>query len=145
MAEAEKISSENLYFSITLYGEAGGENEASKRAIAWIMRNRLSKKRWGDSYRSVVLKPGQFACWRKSDANYKRMQHPGQDGSEADKLAWQRCKELYEEIQHAPETENPLPGIYHYFSGPPNPKVPWEKHYFDLPGVPRFHFVKLDK
>ena len=145
MVEIEKISSEHLYFSLTIYGEARSENDASKRAIAWIIRNRLTKKRWGDSYRTIVLKPAQFSCWRKTDPNYKKMQAPGQDGSKADKHAWQRCKELYEEIQNAPETENPIPGVCHYFSGPPNPKHPWEKNYFNLPDVPRFHFVKLDK
>lgn len=62
----------------------------------------------------------------------KKMQTPGKDGSKADKNAWQRCKELYEEIQNAPETENPIPGVCHYFSGPPNPKHPWEKNYFNL-------------
>ena len=145
MAEKEKISTDHLYFSLTLYGEAGGENEASKHAIAWVIRNRLTKKQWGDSYRTIVLKPLQFACWRKNDPNYKRLQHPGQDGSQADKLAWQRCKTLFEEIQHAPEEENPLPGVCHYFSGEPNPRHPWEKKHFNLPGVPRFHFVKLDR
>ena len=145
MVEIEKIPSEHLYFSLTVYGEARSENDASKRAIAWIIRNRLTKKRWGDSYRTIVLKPAQFSCWRKTDPNYKKMQAPGQDGSKVDKHAWKRCKELYEEIQNAPETENPIPGVCHYFSGPPNPKHPWEKNYFNLPDVPRFHFVKLDK
>ena len=145
MAEDQKIPTEHLYFALTVYGEARSENEASKRAIAWIIRNRLTKKRWGTSYREIVLKPAQFSCWKKNDPNYKRLQNPGNDGSAADKLAWQRCKKLYEEIQHASEAENPLPGVCHYFSGPPNPKIPWEKHYFDLPDVPRFHFAKLDK
>lgn len=72
MVESEKISSEHLYFSLTIYGEARSENEASKRAIAWIIRNRLTKKRWGDLYRTIVLKPAQFACWRKTDPNYKK-------------------------------------------------------------------------
>ena len=56
-----------LFFVLTLYGEARGENAASRQAIAWVIRNRLTKKIFGDSYRSIVLKPLQFSCWRKND------------------------------------------------------------------------------
>jgi len=44
IADEEKISLDQLYFALTLYGEARGENDASKRAIAWIIQNRFSKK-----------------------------------------------------------------------------------------------------
>jgi hypothetical protein len=146
IAEEEKIPLDHLYFVLTVYGEAGGESIASKRAIAWIIRNRLAKKRWGDSYRKVVLKRNQFACWNKNDPNYKRLQHPGKDGSTADKKAWQKCKEIFKEVSNASKKTNPIPNVCHYFSGKPDIKRhPWEKDYFDLPGVLHFHFVKLDK
>lgn len=41
MAEDEKIPTQHLYFSLTVYGEARSENEASKRAshyFAWSSR-----------------------------------------------------------------------------------------------------------
>lgn len=146
ISEEEKISFDHLFFALTIYGEAGGENIASKRAIAWIIRNRLRKKRWGNTFRKVVLSPAQFACWNKHDPNYMRIQHPGKDGSVADKRAWRSCKTMFLEVYHAPEKNNPLPGVCHYFSGKPDVKKhPWQKNYFDLPGIPSFHFVKLDK
>src|SRR5579862_6752526 len=44
IADEEKLPLDHLYFSLTLYGEARGENDAGKRAIAWIIQNRFSKK-----------------------------------------------------------------------------------------------------
>lgn len=144
IALEEKISLDHLYYALTVYGEAGGENTASKRAIAWIIRNRMTKKRWGDSYQKIVVRPSQFNCWSRKDSNYARLQHPGQDGA-SDKAAWEESIKIIEETYNAPEKDNPIPGVCHYFSGEPNPKIHWEKNYFDLPGVTRFHFVKLDK
>ncbi len=86
-----------------------------------------------------MLRRVQFSCWVKTDPNYERMEHPGEDGS-ADKRAWQEIKSIAKEVQHASQKENPVPGIYKYFSG--SPKKKWEVHYFDLPGIPNFHFVK---
>jgi hypothetical protein len=145
IAKDEKIPYDHLFFALTIYGEAGGENKASKRAIAWIIRNRFIKKRWGDRYKKIVVRPSQFNCWSKKDPNYQKLQHPGSDGSPYDKRSWTECKKVYEEVYNAPEKDNPIPGVCNFFSGKPDPKHPWEKNYFDLPGVPNFHFVKLDK
>ena len=137
-----------MFVVLTVYGEVRGENFASKKAIAWVIRNRLLKKTFGDSYRSIVLKPLQFSCWRKNDPNYKLLQNPGKNGGSAyekekDKRVWQDCKEAYKEVFNTPETDSPIPQICHYFSGQPSHR--WEARYFDLPDVPHFHFVKLDK
>ena len=148
IAEEENIPFDHLFFVLTVYGEARGENTASRRAIAWVIRNRFSRKSFGDSYRSIVLKPLQFSCWNKGDKNYKMLQNPGKNGNstyekEVDKNAWQKCKDTFKEVFYAAENENFLPGVYHYFSG--KPKKHWQEKYFDLPDIPNFHFVKLDK
>jgi hypothetical protein len=88
-----------------------------------------------------VLRKSQFSCWQKGDPNYEKLQHPGKDGTSSDKEAWNKCKIIAKEAQNAPADENPLPEVYHYFSG--EPKLKWQKNYFDLPGIPNFHFVKL--
>jgi hypothetical protein len=144
IALEENISLDHLYYALTVYGEARSENAASKRAIAWIIRNRLRKKRWGTSYQKVVVRPVQFKCWNKKDPNYAILQHPGRNGLLSDKNAWEECKKIIEEVHNASEKDNPIPGICNYFSGKADPKVSWEKNPFDLPGVTRFHFVKLD-
>lgn len=45
IADEEQIPFDHLFFVLTVYGEARGENAASRRAIAWIIRNRFSKKK----------------------------------------------------------------------------------------------------
>jgi len=143
IAEVEKMSLDSLYFSLTVYGEARGENDASKRAIAWIIQNRSTKKLGGNSYQKIVLRKSQFSCWKESDPNYKKLKHPGKDGTSSDKKAWQKCKIITKEVRNAPKNKNPIPEVYNYFSG--KPKLRWQNHYFDLPGVPHFHFVKFKK
>ena len=62
IAEEENLPFDHLFFALTVYGEARGENAVSQKAIAWIIRNRFNKKKFGDSYRNIVLKPSQFSC-----------------------------------------------------------------------------------
>lgn len=139
IAEDENMSLDHLYFALTVYGEARDQNDASKYAIAWIIQNRFTKSREG-SYQKIVIRRTQFSCWMKSDPNYEKLEHPGEDGP-ADKKAWQKIKIITKEVQDAPNKKNPIPGGYNYFSG--KPKKKWQQHYFDLPGVPNFHFVKF--
>jgi len=139
IAEEENLPFDLLYFALTIYGEARDQNDASKYAIAWIIQNRFEKS-GKISYQKIVLRRRQFSCWMKSDPNYEKLKHPGNDGY-ADKKAWQKIKNIAKEIQHAPKNKNPIPDVYHYFSGKPNKK--WQTHFFDLPGVPNFHFVKF--
>jgi hypothetical protein len=39
LAEEEKVSLDMLYFALTIYGEARDQNDASMRAIAWVILN----------------------------------------------------------------------------------------------------------
>src|SRR5207253_3445521 len=98
IADDEKMLLDHLYFALTLYGEARGENDASKRAIAWIIQNRFMKKKGTVSYQKIVLRKSQFSCWKKSDPNHKKLQHPGKDGTLSDTKAWPKCKTIAEEI-----------------------------------------------
>lgn len=138
LAEIEKMPLDHLYFALTVYGEARGENEASKRAIAWIIRNRFDKS-GKNSYQQVVLRRSQFSCWWRNDKNFEKLKHPGKS-SPSDKKSWQQIKKIIEEVNNAPQTQNPLPGVYFYFSG--KPKKRYQAHYFDIPGISHFHFVK---
>ena len=56
IALEEKISLDHLYYALTVYGEARNQNTASRRALAWIIRNRMTKKKWGDSYQKNCSK-----------------------------------------------------------------------------------------
>jgi hypothetical protein len=105
----------------------------------------MAKKRWGDSYQKIVVRPSQFNCWSTKDSNFAKLQRLGQ-GNLADKTAWEESIKIIEEIHNAPEKDNPIPGVCNYFSGEADTKKnKWEKkNPFVLPDVPKFHFVKLD-
>ncbi|KPA16194.1 Cell wall hydrolase, SleB domain protein, partial [Candidatus Magnetomorum sp. HK-1] len=67
---------EITYLAKTIYGEARGENRASKLAVAWSIRNRTGKNRWwGNTYKEVTTKKWQFSCWLESDSNYDDVQY----------------------------------------------------------------------
>jgi spore germination cell wall hydrolase CwlJ-like protein len=54
----------------TLYGEARGEGEAGRIAVAWVVRNRLKRpKRFRATIREICQQPWQFSCWNASDPN----------------------------------------------------------------------------
>jgi N-acetylmuramoyl-L-alanine amidase len=54
----------------TIYGEARGESDAGKVAVAWVVKNRARIGGWwGSDIKEVCLKPYQFSCWNPSDPN----------------------------------------------------------------------------
>lgn len=111
MSTGEVKDSELMYLARTIYGEARGQNYASKVAVGWIIRNRLQKGTWGSTYRSVVTARLQFTCWsEKHDPHgYKAIHNPvGQ--------AWEDCQKAADEVMNAPENANVLPEALNYYS-----------------------------
>lgn len=54
----------------TVYGEARGESDVGKAAVAWVIKNRAVKPGWwGKDIASVCLKRSQFSCWNADDPN----------------------------------------------------------------------------
>ncbi len=49
IADEEKLPLDHLYFALTVYGETRGENDTSKKAIAWVMIKNRFEKRWEES------------------------------------------------------------------------------------------------
>ena len=64
------MNQETEIFAKTLYGEARGEGLAGIEAVANVIINRVKKAGWwGKTVKEVCLKPRQFSCWNKEDAN----------------------------------------------------------------------------
>lgn len=84
MLDFTTLSDED-YLWLTLWGEARGEQDGAKLAVACVIRNRVHdpKCRWGRDYRTVCLAPKQFSCWNVNDPNYKRLIHQEFDESAA--------------------------------------------------------------
>lgn len=63
----------------TIYGEARGESDEGKLAVAHVIRNRLAKPtRWGKTAASVCLSAMQFSCWNVNDPNRRLLLELGE-------------------------------------------------------------------
>lgn len=66
-----------LIGALTIYGEARGDSQDGRVAVAHTILNRCkARKWWGESHiypshsiAAVCLKPQQFSCWNKLDPN----------------------------------------------------------------------------
>lgn len=107
----EVVESELMYLARTIYGEARGQNYASKMAVAWIIRNRLAKGTWGSTYRSVVTARLQFTCWSKTHDphGYEAIHNPVG-------TPWEDCQKAAQEVMNASASANLLPDALNYYS-----------------------------
>jgi len=129
-----------VYLALTLFGEVRGENDFSRHVIAWIIRNRVTHTKGKRTYQDIVQKPAQFSCWGSKDKNYPLIKDP-RKSKISDVKAWEELKIIAKEVISSPESKNPIPELYLYFSGPPNVKKnPWQKDHFKIDGVPNFNF-----
>lgn len=60
---------ERKLLAIALYGEARGESDLGKAAVACVILNRAKKS--GKSIAHEILKPFQFSCFLPDDPNFK--------------------------------------------------------------------------
>jgi spore germination cell wall hydrolase CwlJ-like protein len=131
-----------LLLAATLYGEARGEPAVGKRAVAWVVRNRLTAARkwreakgrqhplFGDgTVAGVVLRPWQFSCWNKGDPNLARLvELVRTDGESAGKAMWAVMRAVADGVlAEPPEWTDPTWGATHYCTvalwGQDNPKA----------------------
>ena len=58
----------------TVWGEARGEPDEGKAAVAHVVMNRARYGgRYGDGIEGVCRKDQQFSCWNKNDVNYEQI------------------------------------------------------------------------
>jgi len=141
--DPQKIT-ELMYLAKTIWAEARGEGPEGMRLVAWVIRNRVNDKRWPDTYYSVTTQRAQFSAWLPNDPNRPKLADPLSGGPEDD-AAWFDAIRIADEVMDAPESDNPLPGVYHYFDvrlekNPPS----WAKgkELIRFPAAPRLIFVK---
>ena len=66
--------SEVLVLARTIYGEARGEDEETKRAVANVVINRVKDpKWWGKTIKEVCLVRKQFSCFNFGDPNFMEL------------------------------------------------------------------------
>lgn len=60
-----------MVLAATIYGEARGEDQIGKEAVAHTIKNRVRKGGWyGKDIKTVCTKPFQYSCWNAGDPNY---------------------------------------------------------------------------
>lgn len=69
MTDAELLAklSRRDVVGLTLWGEARGEEQLGRFAVASVIGNRVAARRrhWGLDHKAVCLAPHQFSCWTK--------------------------------------------------------------------------------
>lgn len=101
----------------TVRGEAEGEGRDGMVAVAWAIRNRVTRPRWPSDVISVVMQPKQFSFW---NGDSKRRASLLKDESlkhrEAEALCWQ--------VWHDEIPDSTL-GSDHYFAPALVPTPDW--------------------
>ncbi len=94
IAEQELV----VLLAMCLFGEARGESDLARRAVAQLLLNRARNPRrvfgskpeadFAENLRRVMLQPWQFSCFNPDDANRAKLLHP-LDHEEPQ--VWERC------------------------------------------------------
>ena len=74
--------------AMTVLGEAEGESDCGKLAVAWVIANRARDSRWPDQMWEVCLQPWQFSAWNSESPRIKVMRTP--QSYVAEKI-WDKC------------------------------------------------------
>lgn len=133
------LNSDLLHLAKTIYGEARGESIETMLAVGWVIRNRLQAKRYGDTYKDVVLQPKQFSCWNEDDPNYKVIK-----GRIAGKL-WEVCIGVAIVVMQSVEKHNPVPGVRHYYDKSMDSNPPYwveDGEYMAIYGVNNLRLIR---
>ena len=134
-----KLDNNLLHLAKTIYGEARGENIETMLAVGWVVRNRLQAKRYGNSYKDVVLQPKQFSCWNKDDPNYKVIK-----GAIKGRV-WEVCIGVAIVVMQSVEKHNPVMGVRHYYDKSMDSNPPYwieDGEYMAVYGVNNLRLIR---
>lgn len=94
----------------TVYGEARGESAEGQAAVAWIVRNRVAKRReyMGTTIKDVCLKPYQFSCWNFGSDSRQTLLH-----LQTDNELYKKIRQVVEKVLNGTIPDN-TKGSTHY-------------------------------
>lgn len=107
--------------ALLIWGEARGESEAGKYAVAQTVMNRWKKQSWfGRTVKDVILKPWQYSCFNSGDANREKLMNVSDDAT------WKKCAAIAQEVYHENVSRMvEIKGATHYCRTDCNPR--WKK------------------
>jgi len=129
-----------MLYTAVIWGEARGESNKAKIAVAWVIRNRFIRNGWfGDSLRAVLTKKYQFSCLNPNDVNSQKVRNPLYWD---DFKVWAECYEIAEKV-HNGEIKDPTGGATHYFDKSLKDNPPyWAKKLTFTKKIGSFYFYK---
>lgn len=128
-----------LHLAKTIYGEARGESVETMLAVGWVIRNRLQLRRYGKTYKDVVLQPKQFSCWNKDDPNYGVIK-----GTITGRV-WEVCIGVAIVVMQSADKHNPVLGVRHYYDKSLDSNPPYwaeDGEYLAVYGVDNLRLIK---
>lgn len=101
-----------VLLALTVLGEAEGESDLGKYAIAWVVKNRMLARKLGVKF--VVLMPWQFSCWNHSQPRRSFLEDTVRKGAKNLPMAvWAACvKAAHETLDGL--VGDPTEGATHY-------------------------------
>jgi N-acetylmuramoyl-L-alanine amidase len=133
----ETVSQEVDILARTIYGEARGESDKGKIAVAWVVQNRAAAGGWwGDDIVEVCLKPYQFSCWNPRDPNRSKLEILNSRGNPL----FQICLDIASYVLTG-KTPDPTKGANHYHADYVKPN--WAKSANFTVQIGRHLFYKL--
>jgi N-acetylmuramoyl-L-alanine amidase len=74
MADTDPFSDQEI-IAKTAWAEARGDGNEGMTAVINVIQNRLLSgiSWWGNTFRSICLKPYQFSCWNSGDPNLAKL------------------------------------------------------------------------
>lgn len=118
----------------TLFGEARGESEEEKIAVAQVVLNRVKDKRWPNTLEEVILQPKQFSCFNANDLNQPKVQNP----EKYESGAWKECLRISRNVLDG-KYKDISQGANHYCTNNPC----WAKNQTPLLTIGKTKFFKL--
>ena len=102
----------------TVFGEARGESDQGRAAVAHVVLNRFHSRKWfgADSIEAVCRKPHQFSCWNKVDPNRSKVENANLDDRN-----FLGCLDIALGVL-AGRIADPTGGATHYHAACVNPK-----------------------
>lgn len=94
----------------TMWGEARGETDKGRIAVAWVVVNRTRRQvsRWGMTVEKVCRQPMQFSCWNPDDPNLAKIENLSSTDPE-----YGQCRAIAASVLKG-EIGDPTTGSTHY-------------------------------
>ncbi len=121
---------------LCIWREAQNQSPLGQEAVAWVIRNRVDRGKYGKGWIGVILKPWQFSSFNANDPMAAKLPMPLTD------IAYQSCllaaKHVYDKT-----SADPTFGATHYFADSMAANPPsWAKDFVQTTKIGQHTFFR---